>query len=136
MKTFRIIGAIMFVCLISLGNVVAQTSKVTTTKKTHKTETVTETKAPGMNTYFVSAAHTPEQCVTNMDEMKAKGDKALSKFKFGCMSGDHTMYGFIQAASADEARQALPLTAQTNAKVVKVDTFTAKQVMDMHKDMK
>jgi len=135
MKKIRIIGAIMLVYLMSLGYVVAQTSKVVTKKK-HISEAVTETKEVGMNTYFVTAAHTPEQCMTVMDDMKAKGDKALSKFKFGCKSGDHTMYAFVQAASADDARAMLPMAVQTNAKVVKVDVFTSKEIADMHKEVK
>lgn len=139
MKTFRIIGAMLIVSLINLGNIAAQTKTITktTTKKTHTTEAVEDTKAAaGMNTYFVSAAHTPEQCMSVMDDMKAKGDKGLSKFKWGCESGDHTTYGFVQAASADEARNMLPLAVQTNAKVVKVNTYTTKQMENMHKEMK
>lgn len=139
MKTFRIIGTVLLFSLISLGNIAAQTKTTTkpTTKKTHTTVAVEETKeAAGMNTYFVSAAHTPEQCMTVMEDMKAKGDKGLSKFKWGCESGDHTTYAFVQAASADEARNMLPMAVQTNAKVVKVNTFTAKQIENMHQGMK
>lgn len=136
MKTMRIIGAIMLVCLISLGNAVAQDSRVAAKKKTTH-EAVEKTESTGsMNTYFVSATHTPDQCMTLMDDMKAKGDKALSKFKFGCKSGDHTIYAFVQAASADDARNSLPLAVQTNAKVVKVDTFTAREIGNMHKEVK
>ena len=139
MKTFRIIGAVLIVSLISLGNIAAQTKTITktTTKKTHTTQPVEETReAAGMNTYFVSAAHTPEQCMTVMEDMKTKGDKGLSKFKWGCESGDHTTYAFVQAASADEARNMLPMSVQTNAKVVKVNSYTTKQMENMHKGMK
>ena len=138
MKTFRIIGAMLLVSLISLGNIAAQTKTTTktTTKKARTTEAMEDTKeaAAGMNTYFVSAAHSPEQCQTIMDEMKAKGDKSLSKFKWGCASGDHTVYAFVQAASADEARNMLPMDVQTNAKVVKVETYSVKKMGAMHKE--
>lgn len=87
------------------------------------------------NHYFIQSPHSQEQCMNVMTEMKGKGDKYLSKFSFGCMSGDHTAYAFVDAPSEDAARMMLPKDVQQDAKIVKVDRFTAAQIEKMHKEM-
>ncbi len=57
-----------------------------------------ETSA-GNNTYFIRAPHAVNDCLNLLDKAKEKGDKYLSQFKYGCMSGDHASYGFIEAPS-------------------------------------
>lgn len=71
MKTLKIVASVFLLtlCLVSSGQ-----ATQTSTKK---------------NVYFVQSAHNPEQCVATLSEMKSKGDAYLSKFEFGCMSGDH-----------------------------------------------
>jgi hypothetical protein len=97
-----------------------------------------QTAAPGgsgkKDVYFVQATHNPEQCVATLNEMKAKGDAFLSKFEFGCMSGDHTAYAFVEGASESDVRQMLPKELQGNAKIKKVDKFTSDQIEKIHKD--
>lgn len=89
----------------------------------------------GNNTYFVSVPHSINQCMNLLDKAKEKGDDYLSKFKFGCMSGDHTSYSFIEAPSEEAARGVLLKELQADAKIEKVDTFNRKQIEDMHKTM-
>jgi hypothetical protein len=86
-----------------------------------------------MNTYFVQMPHNPDQCMNMMTEMKGKGDAFLSKFEFGCMSGNHTAYAFLEGTSEDNVKQMLPKEAQATAKISKVDKLNAKQIEDMHK---
>jgi hypothetical protein len=69
-----------------------------------------------------------------LSDMKGKGDVLLSKFEFGCMSGDHTGYAFLEGASEENIRQMLPEAEQKTAKVTKVDKFTAAQIEKLHKD--
>ena len=87
------------------------------------------------STYLVIAPHTMEQCMNVLDETKEKGEEFLSKFKFGCMSGDHTLYTFIDATSEEAARRMLPKDIQATAKVEKVDSFTPQQIEEFHKTM-
>lgn len=87
------------------------------------------------NHYFVQSPHSQEQCMKAMDEMKAHGDQYLSKFYFGCMSGDHTAYAVLDAPSEDAARKMLPQDLQQNAKITKVDKFSSAQIEKMHKNM-
>ena len=70
-----------------------------------------------------------------LDETKEKGADYLSKLKFGCMSGDHSFYTFIEGSSEDAVRQMLPNDLRAKAKIEKVDTFTPKQIEEMHKNM-
>jgi Skp family chaperone for outer membrane proteins len=95
----------------------------------------TNPKAAKNSHYLVQSPHTQEQCMNVMEEMKSKGDQYLSKFYFGCMSGDHTAYAILEAPSEDAARKMLPKDVQQNARVTKVDKFTAAQIEKMHKEM-
>jgi len=85
------------------------------------------------NVYYVQTTHTPEQCLKTLDDMKGKGDAFLSKFEFGCMSGDHTGYAFLTGKSEEDVRQMLPKDAQATAKIQKVDKFTPDQIDKLHK---
>ncbi len=84
--------------------------------------------------YFVQTSHTPEQCLNTLTSMKEKGDMFLNKFEFGCMSGDHTAYAFLEGKSEADVRQMLPKDLQTNAKIQKVDKFTSAQIEQIHKE--
>jgi hypothetical protein len=115
MKTLKIISSVflMSMCLVSFSQ---------TTPATAKT-----------SVYYVQTTHTPEQCLKTLDDMKGKGDAFLSKFEFGCMSGDHTGYAFLTGKSEEDVRQMLPKDAQATAKIQKVDKFTPDQIDKLHK---
>jgi hypothetical protein len=117
-----------------MGNVAAQTDKKDA-KDAAKSE-VKAAKASMDNTYFVMAPHTKESCMKVLDELKSKGEDHLSKYKFGCMAGDHTSYAFLKAPSEEALRKMLPADVLANAKIQKVDVITAKQIEEFHKGMK
>ena len=116
MKTLKVFSSaiLLLLCMAAYGQTKPATAKT--------------------NVYFVQTSHTPEQCVNTLMEIKSKGDPFLSKFQFGCMSGDHTAYAFLEGKSEDDVRQMLPKDAQANAKIQKVDKFTADQIEKIHKD--
>jgi hypothetical protein len=116
MKTLKILTSafLLSICFVSFS----QTSKTGT----------------NTNVYFVQASHTPEQCLNMLTEMKGKGDAYLSKFEFGCMSGNHTGYAFLSGTSEENVRQMLPKDVQANAKIQKVDKFTSDQIDKIHKE--
>jgi len=91
-------------------------------------------KAAGKSTYLVQVPHTQEQCMNMLNEMKGQGNNLLSKFEFGCMSGDHTGYAFLEGTSEDNVRKMLPEIGQKTAKLKKVNKFTADQIDKMHKE--
>jgi hypothetical protein len=118
MKTLKVLTSVflMSVCLVSF-------SQSTKSSSTSSTKSV----------YFVQTTHTPEQCLNNLTETKSKGDAFLSKFEFGCMSGNHTGYAFLEGTSEDNVKMMLPKEAQSTAKIFKVDKFTAAQIENLHK---
>jgi hypothetical protein len=115
MKTIKIITSVFLLsfCLVSYSQTTASSTKT--------------------NVYYVQVPHTPDQCVNLLMDMKSKGDAFLSKFEFGCMSGDHTGYAFLSGKSEADVRQMLPKDEQTLAKIQKVDKFTAAQIEQIHK---
>jgi hypothetical protein len=84
--------------------------------------------------YYVQIKHTPEQCLNTLTEIKSKGDALLSKFEWGCMSGDHTAYAFLEGKSEADVKQLLPKDEQATAKIQKVDKFTSEQIEKIHKE--
>ena len=92
------------------------------------------TEAVGVSDFFVQIPHTKEQCMQAMDEMKSKGDELLSKFEYGCASGDHTAYGFLKGKSVESVKSMLPAAEMANARVVKVQKLTTADIEKMHKD--
>jgi hypothetical protein len=86
----------------------------------------------GTSDYFVQVPHTKEQCLKSLTEMKGKGDELLSKFEYGCVSGDHTAYGFLKGQSVENVKSMLPASEQVNAKIVKVKKLTVADIEKMH----
>ena len=117
MKTLKLFSSVvlMSLCLVSFS----QTKPAATSEKS--------------NVYYVQAPHSPEQCLKMLDDMKTKGDAYLSKFEFGCLSGDHTAYAFLTGKSEEDVRQMLPKEVQASAKIQKVDKFTQDQIEKLHK---
>jgi len=81
--------------------------------------------------FFVTASHTPEECLKTLDEVNANRQKLLSTLEWGCMSGDHTFYGFIDAQDEAAAKAMLP-PSMKGAKIVKVAKFSADQIKSFH----
>jgi hypothetical protein len=93
-----------------------------------------KSEAAGVSNFFVQIPHTKEQCMQSLDEMKSKGE-LLSHFEYGCVSGDHTAYGFVKGKSVDDVKQMLPKAGLASAKIVKVKKFTPGEIESMHKSM-
>lgn len=83
------------------------------------------------NRFLVVAAHTPEDCLKVLDEVKAKGPSLLGKFDWGCMAGDHSGYCVIEAKDEAAVKGMLPASMQ-NARVIKLNKFTADQIKSFH----
>jgi hypothetical protein len=115
MKTLKLISSVflMSLCLASFGQNASTGDK--------------------SSVYLVQLKHTPEQCVATLSDVKAKGDAFLSKFEWGCMSGDHTAYAFLEGKSEADVKMMLPKDAQATAKIQKVDKFTPDQIEKIHK---
>jgi hypothetical protein len=85
--------------------------------------------------YLIISTHTPEQCLSVLDQMEAKAPKLLAKMEWGCMAGDHTGYVQVNAATEEAAREMLPEGARSTAKIIKLNKFTAEQIRQLHTKM-
>jgi hypothetical protein len=107
MKAY-LLSAIVLVA-VSCGTIKAQSNTNNTGKSNH---------------YFIQVSGPQEQCKKMMTEMQDKGDKFSSKFEIGCATGDHSLYGFVEAPTEAAARKMLPLDLQQKATVVQVEKFS------------
>lgn len=116
MKTSRIISSVFFMslCLATFSQSAPSDDK--------------------NNVYFVQIKHTQEQCLKTLDDVKNNENAVLSKFEWGCMSGDHTAYAFLEGKSEADVKQMLPKDEQADAKIQKVNKFTPDQIEKIHKD--
>jgi len=80
--------------------------------------------------FLIISPHTPEECMAALEQAETLG--SLSKFEWGCKSGDHTAYAFVTAASAEDALKLVPANVRAQAKAVKVTKFTPAELKSMH----
>ncbi|PYM07116.1 MAG: hypothetical protein DMD82_06560 [Candidatus Rokuibacteriota bacterium] len=91
---------------------------------------------PAMSKFLIISPHTEEECLQTLDNVKAMGPNALSKWDFGCKDGDHTGYMIVMASSSEEALKNVPESVRDKAKAVKVHRFTAAELKSIHEKMK
>lgn len=91
-----------------------------------------------VTTYLVIAPHTPETCLATLDAVKAEahGSAELAKWEWGCMSGDHTGYLIVTAASPDDALKHVPEMERAQARAVALNKFTPEQIKVFHEAKK
>ena len=94
----------------------------------------TKTDSNNNGVYMVQLPHTPKDCLDAITKIKDKGPEFLSTFEFGCASGDHTAYAFMNGASREEVTKMLPADAQAGAKITRVEKFTVAQIEQYHKE--
>jgi hypothetical protein len=84
--------------------------------------------------YLVIAPHNPDQCLASLDAVEAmpNGAQELAQWDWGCMSGDHTGYLIVAAASPDDALQHVPRAERATARVVKLNKFTPAEIKSFH----
>jgi len=89
----------------------------------------------GGERYIVMVPHTKEDCLKALDAFNAESKKMLDQMDWGCMSGDHTGYVILQAANEEAARNMLPASERSKAKVIKLNKFTSDQIRQFHETM-
>ena len=85
-----------------------------------------------MQQFMVVLPHTDGDCLKVLDEGAAMGSAALSKWRWGCMAGDHTGYALIEAEGEAEALETVPATVRSKAKAIPVQTLTVEQIQSFH----
>lgn len=120
--TLKIVALLIIITFLSAGSIYAQ--------DTYKSKVDAK---PSKAKYLIEFKHTPEECLSALDEIKAKDAKLLSKIDWACMSGNHTGY-FITDGESDEAvLNKLPEAVKPQAHVYKLAVFTPAQIEEFHK---
>ncbi|MDO8691755.1 MAG: hypothetical protein Q7R39_17410 [Dehalococcoidia bacterium] len=83
-------------------------------------------------TYFVQQEHTPEQCLSALDDLAGKSPQVLESMNFSCMAGEHKGYAFVEASSESEALGKVPTDLRGGSRAIKVDKFTPDQIRSFH----
>lgn len=82
--------------------------------------------------YLIESPHTNKGCLEALDEMLAKDPEFLAKFDWGCSAGDHTGWAVVEAESESAARNMMPTSLRSQARIVKVGKFTPEQIRSLH----
>ena len=85
-----------------------------------------------MAEFMVQLPHTMQDCREIQENFSEKNRSILSKFRWGCMAGEHNAWAFIQADSESEVRNMLPEGLRQKAKITKVKEMTLEQIKSMH----
>lgn len=89
-----------------------------------------------MSEYLVESPHTAEGCLQALDDISAMGPKSLVKWEFGCMAGEHVGWAIVNASDEQAALQFVPPSLRAQARVHKLNRFTAAQVRAFHEKSK
>ena len=85
-----------------------------------------------MARYLIESPHTPDECLTALDEVLDQGSDMLAKYDWGCMSGDHRGWAVVEAESDSGALEMVPSVVRGKAHVVPLNKFTAKDIAEAH----
>ncbi len=85
-----------------------------------------------LSDYLIETSHTPDECLKNLDEMRATGKEALATFEYGCDHGVHKGWGFRKAESEKQALEIVPSFARNRARAVEVRKYTEAQIEKIH----
>ncbi len=83
--------------------------------------------------YLVISPHTAQECLTTLDDVSKLGKDVLARYDWGCMSGDHTGYIKVRAASQEEALKVVPESIRAKARAIKIGKFTTDEIAMFHK---
>jgi hypothetical protein len=85
-----------------------------------------------MADYLIETTHRPDECLKNLDEMRASGRDILATFEFGCGHQVHKGWGFRKANSEEEALEVVPRFARDRARATEVKKYTEAEIEKIH----
>jgi hypothetical protein len=74
-----------------------------------------------MQKYIIISPHTHEECTQVIKQTLAIG--YLTHFYWGCKSGDHTGYAFIEAEDKDQAMLSIPTMIRNKGRAIGLVQF-------------
>jgi hypothetical protein len=83
-----------------------------------------------MKRFLVETPHTEENCTLVIREVHAMG--YLNYFEWGCESGVHCGWGFVEADDEPGALMTVPSVVRKQARAVAVTKFGRDRAADIH----
>jgi hypothetical protein len=83
-----------------------------------------------MAKFVVESSHTAEECVKALEESLEIGN--LENFVFGCKSGEHTGWAYVDAKNEEEALKMVPEFIRDDACAYEVGKFTPEELKAAH----
>ena len=83
-----------------------------------------------MGKYLIVTPHTHGECVKLIKELHATG--YLHHFEWGCTSGEHCGWAFIEAEDERQAVLVVPPLLRKKARVIKLNKFEDEDVKTLH----
>lgn len=84
-----------------------------------------------MAKFVIESPHTDEECLKALDEAVEMG--IIGKFVFGCKSGEHTAFAYVEADNGEKAlEENVPSFLREKASAHEVGKFTPEEVKSFH----
>jgi len=84
-----------------------------------------------MDRYMIETPHTNANCMALLEALNARG--YLNNFDWGCKAGVHSGWAIIEAEDEAQARLSVPPLVRDLARVVRLNKFSGKEVMALHR---
>ena len=93
-----------------------------------------------MDKYLIEVPHEGDKasCVRAVQVFLTSGSHFVTNAEWGCMDGDHKAWLIVETESKEAAKRILPAAYQQDAKIIKINKFTRKDMdatlLDHHAD--
>jgi len=86
-----------------------------------------------MARFLIEVPHegTTAECVRAVELFLRTGSHFLTHADWGCKDGVHKAWMLLEVDSRDEARNVVPPSLRTQAKIVQLNAFTMKDIEDL-----
>ncbi len=88
-----------------------------------------------MARFLIEVSHADEaaECARAAETFLRTGSHFLTRADWGCMDGDHRAWIIVEVGSKDEARNIVPSGFRSQARVVRLNSFTMEQVEELRR---
>lgn len=88
-----------------------------------------------MEKYLIEVSHEPTDsaCVNAVRVFLQTGSHFLRQAEWGCQDGEHKAWLIVEVENKDQARQIVPSLFRSDAKIVKLHTYTRAEMENIEK---
>jgi len=86
-----------------------------------------------MERFFIEVPHEGEkvECARAVQILLSTGSHYLTHADWGCLDGEHKGWVTVEVESKEEARAILPVAYRSQAKIVKLNKFSLKEIDEL-----